>query len=130
VVVPERRPPSKAVRRLSDRQERRIAEDIGGRTQPGSGNQPGAKGDVRRLGKDRIEAKLTFAQQYTIKLQELRKILSEATPGEAAALQVDFVDKDTKRVTDSWVLVPYEDWLKKVNDEAEHDPRPARRRPR
>lgn len=107
---PGRQAPDKKTRRLSNRQERRIAADVGGRTQPGSGNQAHAKGDVRKKGELRAEAKFTRSKQYILKLADLEKIRAECAHGEAAAFQIDFLNQQTNRVEDSWVVVTYDDW--------------------
>lgn len=112
---PARQPPSKKDRRLSRKQEHRIAEDIGGRRQPGSGSQDHAKGDVRKKGAFRIEAKYTRAKQFTLKREELDKISGECGHGEKPAFQVDFLNNVTGRVEDSWVVIPYEDWKENLN---------------
>jgi hypothetical protein len=118
------------MKKLSKKQERRIAEDVGGRTQPGSGCSPRAKGDVRKLGELRIEAKYTKARSYSLHLDDLRKILSECGEGEIATLVVDFLDPQSGRTTDSWAVVPYEDWIEKVrNASSDHQGSP-RGRPR
>lgn len=74
-------------------QERRIAEDVGGRVQAGSGSSWRAKSDVRDLGKLRIEAKFTSKDTYALKLKDLLKIREEALLGglETWAMQIEFV---------------------------------------
>jgi hypothetical protein len=53
-------------KRKSVLQERRAAEAIGGRVQPGSGAPEFYKGDVRKAGELRVECKTTSAQSYAL----------------------------------------------------------------
>jgi hypothetical protein len=78
--------------KASSKQERRVAEELGGRTQKGSGSQWFAKGDVRVPGHIRIECKTTSQRFYSLKLKDLQKIRKEALSGmdEDWALQVQF----------------------------------------
>lgn len=112
-LTPGRSAPSKKIRKRSLKQEREIAELVGGRTQPGSGNQTHAKGDVRKKGKYRIEAKLTTSEQYTLKRSILDKISSECSYGESPVLVIEFIDGVTHRKKASYVVLPIEDWEKK-----------------
>lgn len=65
-------------RRQFQLQERRAAKDVGGRVQPGSGSTAFAKGDVRTVGKLRLECKTTSGSSFILKLKELLKIEREA----------------------------------------------------
>ncbi len=82
------------IQKRSRLQERRIADDIGGREQPGSGAPWSAKGDVRKTGDLRVEAKTTSAKTFILKLREILKIRDEALSGgvEDWAMQVEFQD--------------------------------------
>lgn len=86
-------------RRKSVLQERSIAEDIGGRLQPGSGAPEFYKGDVRKAGDLRVEAKTTSKGSYSLKSSELEKIRNEALSGgdEDWAMQVEFHGQFTKK---------------------------------
>jgi hypothetical protein len=108
-------PPSHRLRKRSRNQEKGIADDIGGNVQKGSGACSGAKGDVRKAGQYRIEAKLTQASQYTLKLETLHKIMSECEGLEQPALVVDFVERGSLRTKESWAVIPYPDLLEIVN---------------
>ncbi len=101
---------AKTTRKLSQRQELRLAQEAGGLTQKGSGNLPWAKGDVRSRGRLRAECKFTRAQSFTVKRAELNKIRSECSYDETPVFDVAFLDKNG-RTDDRWVLVPYEAWL-------------------
>lgn len=78
--------------RISRLQERRAAEDLGGKVQKGSGSHWAAKGDVRQLGQIRVECKVTEAQVYRLRLADLLKIQKEALRGMDATwvFQVEF----------------------------------------
>jgi hypothetical protein len=123
---------SKKVRKLSQKQERRIAQDVGGRVQPASGALPYAKGDVRKQGKLRIEAKSTYAKSFSITEALLNKIESHATFEEIPTIVVDFLDKHDNKVKRSVAIVPYSDWVRETNDAADVNRRDAKepRQPR
>jgi hypothetical protein len=108
-------PPSNRVRKRSRQQERDIAQDIGGQAQKGSGACSGSKGDVRKPGQYRIEAKLTQSNQYILKLDTLRKIQGECTDLERPALAVEFVERSSGRRKAYWVVLPYDDFVEFVN---------------
>jgi hypothetical protein len=93
--------------RRSRLQERRIAEEIGGREQPASGAAWNAKGDVRKLGELRVEAKYTEKNYYVLKLADLLKIRDEALLGGAEqwAFQVEFTSFYQK-----WALLDFGLW--------------------
>lgn len=114
-VFEEQEPPvvrgvSPKLRKRATTEERNIAEDLGGKRQVGSGAVPGIKGDVRVRGELRIESKITTKGSYRVELELLNKIRSECHGTERPAFIVSFVDKDTHREIDRWVLQPYEDW--------------------
>jgi hypothetical protein len=88
---------SKKQKRLSARQEQRMAEDLGGRTQPASGAMKNAKGDVRAMGVVRGEAKYTAKDTFSLKLTDLEKIVGEAGL-ERAVLQLCFVDRSNRPI--------------------------------
>ena len=105
---------SKRLRRASIRQERKLAEVVGGRTQPGSGAFPGHKGDVRLRNKFRIEAKFTTKKSYTLKLEDLLKIVGECTGSERPVFVVEFKDENGLYSGSSWVVIPQRDWEKLI----------------
>jgi len=90
---------SKRQKRVSRKQEERMAEDLGGRAQPASGALPGAKGDVRKFGVVRAEAKYTAKSSYILKLSDLDKIIGEAGL-DNAVLQLCFVDRANRPVAE------------------------------
>ncbi len=79
-------------KRQSVLQERRAAEDVGGRPQPGSGAPAFYKGDVRAAGDIRVECKTTAAQSFKLNLSDLEKIKAEAFRGNDPdwAMQIEF----------------------------------------
>lgn len=79
-------------KRKSALQERRAAEDLGARVQPGSGAPAFYKGDVRKQGDLRVECKTTSKKAYALKLSEIEKIKSEALMGgdDSWAMQIEF----------------------------------------
>lgn len=78
--------------RRSQAQEKRTAKELGGFVQPGSGSMDFAKGDVRDIGKIRVECKTTGKDRYALKLADLHKIRLEALKGglESWAFQIQF----------------------------------------
>lgn len=86
-------------KRRSVLQERRIAEDIGGRVQPGSGAPAFYKGDALKPGDLRVEAKTTSKRQYTLTTAVLDKIRNEALNGgeEDWAMQIEFQGQFTNK---------------------------------
>lgn len=94
---------SRRQKKISARQEQRIAEDMGGRVQPASGALPGAKSDVRVFGVARVEAKYTSKDSYKLTLPTLDKIISEAGL-DRAVLQVSFVERSGKAIVDIAVI--------------------------
>lgn len=115
-VVRERKYVTSRLKKVSAKQERRIASDVGGRAQPASGALPGAKSDVRKVGRLRVEAKFTYAKAYRLTMDVIDKIVGEAQGDELPGVVVDFMDKSSGRVLRTVVVVPYEDWLKEVQD--------------
>lgn len=119
----EKRAPavSKQVRKLSQKQERRIADDVDGRVQPASGALSHARGDVRKYGKLRIEAKLTYAKSFSITEALLDKIEAHATFGEVPTIVVDFMDKRSNKSKRSIAIVPYDSWVKETKNATDVD---------
>lgn len=98
-------------RRKSVLQERSIAEDIGGRVQPGSGAPEFYKGDVRKAGDLRVEAKTTSKGSYALKSRELEKIRNEALVGgeESWAMQIEFHGTFTKK---KYAVIDWQEFLR------------------
>ena len=114
-------PPSRRTKRTSRRRELEVAERIGGRRQPGSGNQPFTKGDVRKKGVFRVELKECFGLEFKVhRVDLLDKIRSECAKGEQPAVVVTFRDKGTHQELDSWAMVPFELWEGYANASGPH----------
>lgn len=109
-------PPTARMKRLSLKQERRNAELLGGRTQPGSGSSSRAKGDVRKLGEYRGESKFTFSLSYALERRVLEKITSECGDGEKPILFLDFKNKETGRTHGSYVILHESDFEDMINE--------------
>ena len=60
------KPAKKRQNRRSGKMERRVAKDVGGRVQPGSGSSWRARGDVKS-GTHMIEHKYTDKESYSVK---------------------------------------------------------------
>lgn len=114
-------PPTRRMKKLSQKQERRNAELLGGRTQPGSGSSSRAKGDVRKHGEWRGESKFTFAQAYALDVRTLTKIASECGYGERPVLFLDFKHKDSGRTHGSYVVLHETDFEELVKKHASSD---------
>ncbi len=86
-------------KRQSVLQERRVAEELGGKVQPGSGAPQFYKGDVRVAEDIRVECKTTGAKAYRLTVAELQKIQMEALTGgeETWAMQIQFQGQFTNK---------------------------------
>ena len=70
---------SRRQKRISRVQEAKTAADLGGRTMANSGaTRMGGGGDVRVIGKYRVECKYTEKATYNLKLVELEKLRKQA----------------------------------------------------
>jgi hypothetical protein len=123
---PGAHPPSKKLRKRARKTELDIAEDIGGKAQKASGALPWAKGDVRKRGEHRIEAKTSRTKSYRVTRKELNKIRGECGFGEKPAFIISFVNPTTLREEDKWVLQPYGDWHEANVNRAHGDPRSSK----
>ena len=93
-------------KRISQKQEKHAAEDVGGKVQAGSGNvRLGGGGDVRKQGTLRIECKYTEKSHFDLKLSELRKIQRQALRGglEIPVMQLEFVSDS---VSGKYAILP------------------------
>lgn len=109
-------PSAKRIKKLTAKQEERVASDMGGHRQKGSGAVRWRKGDGRVKGLYRIENKMRFTKGITITREDLNKIRGECSIGEVPLFQVDFACRSTGRVEDSWIVVPYEHWKKVIGE--------------
>lgn len=70
---------SRRGKRISLQQEKSTAADLGGRTTTGSGAAKfSGGGDVRVMGKTRVECKYTEKDTYNLKFKELEKLRKQA----------------------------------------------------
>lgn len=110
---PGRHPPSRRIRKRTDREEQELADLSGGKRQKGSGAVPYLKGDFHRKGVYRGESKSVFSKSPSWTLDELTKIRSEAAYGEVPVLVTTFMDKATHAVKERWATIPFENWQEK-----------------
>lgn len=103
---PERSREAKERIKTSRRLEKVLADDLGGRPQPGSGGtrMRGYKGDVRLMGRWRLEHKFTDSlHAFKLKLIDLAKIVGLATEAsEKPALIVEF-----NKAREAFAVIPY-----------------------
>lgn len=91
------------------KQEAEIAERIGGRVVRGSGSG-NEKGDSRKVGIMRVEAKTTKHSSFRVTRDMLRKIEEAAiNSGEVPVMEIEFIDENGKPVgsvcvAPTWVL--------------------------
>lgn len=82
----------KRQKKISNKQERKTAKQLGGKVMPASGATDFGKSDVRVAGKYRVECKYTEKDTYTLKFNDLIKLHKEATFGglEHPIFQIEF----------------------------------------
>ena len=84
---------SKRQKKMSQQQEKRVAEDLGGRTVAGSGaGRTSGGGDVRKRFEIRAECKVTEKNYFVLQFTDLQKIWRQAIGGglERPVMQVRF----------------------------------------
>lgn len=93
------------VKKKSDKQERRVAKALGGKTQKASGSMDFHKGDVKTI-ELLVEAKRTEKDSLSVKKEWLTKISREAMAyNKVPALSIEFENTD-KLVSRDWIAVP------------------------
>jgi hypothetical protein len=107
-------------KRLSQEQERDIAEELGARVQPNSGAMTGAKGDVRKKDHFRLEAKFTRAGSYSLQLDDLHKIASECSGWEKPLVVIDFLEPGTSRLKDRFAVLQFDHVKEFLNAPGQH----------
>jgi hypothetical protein len=112
-------------KRRSRTQERDIAEELGARVQPASGAMSGAKGDVRKKGVFRLEAKFTRASSYTLHLEDLEKIAGECGVSEKPIVVIDYLEPGTSKLRDRFAVLHFHD-MKELLNAARKYQRPKR----
>lgn len=89
------------------KQEKELARRFGGRVTPGSGNKH-IKGDIRKKGVVRIEAKTTMARSFSVTLEMINKIEDAAlSTNEMPAIVVEFNDGNGRRIKDVAIVPMY-----------------------
>jgi hypothetical protein len=93
--------------KISQNLEKKVALDVQGKVQPGSGNQD-AKADIRKINKWRIEHKYTNSNiGYRLLVNSLSSIIRHAnSSGEWPALVINF-----RRISKVFTVLPYELFL-------------------
>jgi len=93
--------------KISQQLEREVAHDIGGKVQPGSGNQD-AKADIRKVDEWRIEHKYTDSVSgYRLAAEDLAAIVRHANlAGEWPAMVINF-----RKLARRFAVIPYELFL-------------------
>lgn len=107
-------------KKLSRNQEVEVALELNASVQRASGALKGSKGDGRRKGVLRFEAKYTEADSYQLKLAELEKIAAECHGRERPIMVVDFKQKGTGRLRDRFAVVRFDD-AKEMFNAVGHD---------
>jgi hypothetical protein len=95
--------------KISRRLELGLAHDVGGKTQPGSGNQD-AKCDVRLMDEWRLEHKFTNSSSYSLKVADLATVVRHANlASEWPGLVITYRQQNRR-----FVVIPYELFLEIV----------------
>ncbi len=84
-----RAPRSQSTRAQADKQERRVAKDLGARQTIASGQTPVDKGDIKS-DLVRVECKYTDSKSYSLKAADLVKIAGQATKDQIPLFYVEF----------------------------------------
>lgn len=93
--------------RRSRKQERELAERLGGRRTAASGSKD-EKGDVRVKGIVRIEAKTTKNKSFSVTLDMIRQIEEAAlVSGEMPVIVIEFNDSCGNRIKEVAVVPTY-----------------------
>lgn len=99
-----KKPRSKSTRRQADKQEKRVAKNLGARQTIASGQTPIDKGDVRS-DTVRVECKYTDKKSYSLKAEELQKIANQSEGDQIPLFYVEF-----RKQGQAYYIVP-EDWF-------------------
>jgi hypothetical protein len=104
----------KQLKRRATKQELKRIGAIDGRRHSGSGSKQHLKSDGSTE-KWRMENKFTTAASIPVKLSDLHKLRSECQGWQAPVFNIEFQEKHTGRVKETWVMVPAKTWEKLVN---------------
>lgn len=105
-------PLTRPTRTISDRQEKINAKRYEGRRTIASGSTPVDKGDVKGEG-FRMECKSTEKKSYSLKLEDLHKLISQANDGEIPAFTIEFRPQDRAGKYEQYVVLP-DAWFKEL----------------
>lgn len=97
--------PAPSMRRISDKQEKRNARDVGGRRTLASGALKD-KADVKLPGKIRMECKSTGSASYGLKKADLEQLQGQTVGDEVPVFMIEF----RGTVPSEYAVVP-KDWL-------------------
>lgn len=93
-------------KKKSQNQERKVAEELGGRPTPNSGGIDGFKGDVS-LEEYLIECKFTGRKAYSLPVAELNKASREAFEADKEPLMIIRIDKGVGSLyLNQWFVIP------------------------
>jgi hypothetical protein len=107
-------PLTRPTRTISDRQEKINAKRYEGRRTIASGATPVDKGDVKGEG-FRMECKSTEKLSYSLKLEDLHKLVAQAQDSEIPVFTVEFRPKDRAGKYEQYVVLP-EAWFRELFD--------------
>ena len=77
------------------RTEERIARDLGGTAQAGSGNTANRRGDIRVHGRLRVQEKTTSGRSFSLRSQDWEEVREQALlAGEEPVMVIRFLEGD------------------------------------
>lgn len=106
--------------RISRQQEKQTAKELGGKRQPGSGNQWHSKGDVKS-GKLLIECKVTEGEGYRLTKKDLKEHeLSAAQMRREPAWKITFLGPGV--IQRHYAVISWERYLELLELESKDEP--------
>lgn len=105
---------SRSYRKQSDKQEKRVARDVGGRTTIASGQTPIDKADVRSS-LVRVECKYTDKKSFTLKVADLLKVAEQATGDQIPLFYIEY-----REAGEGYYVVP-ESWFLQLLETHKND---------
>ena len=105
-------PLTRPTRTISDRQEKINAKRYEGRRTIASGSTPVDKAGVKGEG-FRMECKSTEKKSFSLKLEELHKLIAQAKDGEIPAFTIEFRPQDRAGKYEQYVVLP-DAWFKEL----------------
>jgi hypothetical protein len=112
-------PLTRPTRTISDRQEKINAKRYEGRRTIASGSTPVDKGDVKGEG-FRMECKSTEKKSFSLKLEDLHKLIAQANDGEIPAFTIEFRPQDRAGKYEQYVVLP-DAWFKELLETYKQD---------